>query len=64
MGRSEASLRETPTAAVKLQRGCEEEGSARPPIRSYGPSPSGCQGLRLSPDSPSIYGMTTLEEGG
>ena len=53
--RPEMSLRETPAAAVKLQRGCEEEGSARPPIGSYSPSPSGCQGLRPSPNSPTIY---------
>ena len=39
---------ETPRATVKLQRGYEEEGSAHPPIGSYGPSPSGCQGLRPS----------------
>ena len=32
-----------------------KEGSAHPPIGSYGPSPSGCQGLRLSHNSPSIY---------
>ena len=45
----------TPTAAVKLQRGCEEEGSVCPPIESYSPSPSSCQSVGPSRNPPSIY---------
>ena len=55
MQRAEMHLLMTPTAAVKLQRGCEEEGSMCSPIESYGPSPSSCQSVGPSRNPPSIY---------
>ena len=54
-------LQKASAAAVKLQRGCEEEGSAHPPIESYGPSPSSCQGLGLACNPPSIYWNNKLD---
>ena len=48
-------LRKTPATEFKLQRGPEEEGSAHPPIGSYGPSPSSCQGIRSPRNSPPIF---------
>ena len=53
--RIEACLQKTTATRFKLQRGPKEEGSVHPPIGSYGPSPSGCQGLRSPCNSPLIF---------
>ena len=60
----EVCLQKTPAAEFKLQRGPKGEGSVHPPIGSYGPSPSGCQGIRYPRNSPQSFGMMTLKVDG